>query len=306
LRSLSGTPQANVIRYVTFFAVVLGSLLVVRRRIVRPIETMKEATLRIASGNYHERLPGYSTVELNELAQAFNRMVETIESTEQRRVALISDVAHELRTPLSNIRATMEGLIDGVLSPEPETFFDVQREIGRLQRLVQELETLSRAESGQIVLNKQELDLAGLVQEVCRRLQAQYDDKEVTLRQELPDHLPHPAVDPDRITQVLTNLLGNALQYTPAGGSVCVSAGQQKGEIIIRVADTGVGIPEGELDRIFERFYRVDKSRSRQSGGSGIGLTIAAHHVKAHGGRIWAESAGADQGATISFSLPLS
>lgn len=305
LRSLSGTPEANVIRYMTFFTVVIGSLLVIRRRIIQPIEEMKEASLRIAAGNYHERLPAYPTVELNELAQAFNRMVATIESTEERRVALLGDVAHELRTPLSNIRATMEGLIDEVLLPEPDTFFDIQREVGRLQRLVHQLEALSRAESDQLTPNKQLLDYAWLVQSVCDRLRGQYEDKGVTLTVEAAGELSLLAVDPDLITQVLTNLLGNALQYTPGGGSVRVSVVRQRDEILTRVTDSGIGISSDELTQIFERFYRVDKSRARHSGGNGIGLTIAAHLVRAHDGRIWAESDGPGHGATLSFTLPV-
>ncbi|HRO23832.1 MAG TPA: ATP-binding protein [Promineifilum sp.] len=305
LRNLSGTLEANVVRYLTFFAVVLGSLLVIRRRIIRPIEEMKEASLRIAAGNYQERLPTYSTIELNELAQAFNRMVATIESTEERRIMLLSDVAHELRTPLSNIRATMEGLIDEVLPADPDTFFDIQREVGRLQRLVQQLDALSRAESDRLPLNKQPADIAALAQRVCDRLSIQYEDKEVALELEAADDLPPLSVDPDLITQVLTNLLGNALQYTPRGGQVRVIVARQRGDILIRVADNGIGIPAEDLTRIFERFYRVDKSRARQSGGNGIGLTIAAHLVRAHNGRIWAESDGPGHGATLSFTLPL-
>lgn len=301
LRSLSGTPEANAVRYITFFTVVLGSLLVIRRRIIRPIEEIKDASLRIAGGNYHERLPAYPTVELNELAQAFNRMVA---STEERRVALLSDVAHELRTPLSNIRATMEGLIDEVLPPEPDTFFDIQREVGRLQRLVYQLEALSRAESDRLPLNRQRLDYDALVRRVCDRLRVQYEDKGVALTMEA-EELPSLFIDPDLITQVLTNLLGNALQYTPPGGRVRVSVGHRRGEVITRVEDTGIGIPPDELTRIFERFYRVDKSRARRSGGNGIGLTIAAHLVRAHDGRIWAESDGPGHGAALSFTLPV-
>ena len=305
LRSFSGTPEANVVRYLTFFTVVLGSLLVIRRRIIRPIEEMKEASLRIAAGNYQERLPTYPTVELNELAQAFNSMVATIESTEERRIMLLSDVAHELRTPLSNIRATMEGLIDEVLPPEPDTFFDIQREVSRLQRLVHQLEALSRAESERMPLNRQPVDMALLVRGVCDRLWIQYEDKGVALAMEAADDLPPAAADPDLITQVLTNLLGNALQYTPPGGEVRVMVIRQRGDILTRVVDTGVGIPAEDLTRVFERFYRVDKSRARQSGGNGIGLTIAAHLVRAHNGRIWAESDGPGRGATLSFTLPL-
>lgn len=305
LRNFSGTPEANVVRYLTFFTVVLGSLLVIRRRIIRPIEEMKEASLRIAAGNYQERLPTYPTMELNELAQAFNRMVATIESTEERRIMLLGDVAHELRTPLSNIRATMEGLIDEVLPAEPDTFFDIQREVSRLQRLVQQLDALSRIESDRLPLNRQPTEVAALARSVCDRLWIQYEDKGVALMMEAADDLPLLSVDPDLITQVLTNLLGNALQYTPPGGQVRVIITRRRGDILTSVVDTGIGIPAEDLTRIFERFYRVDKSRARQSGGNGIGLTIAAHLVRAHNGRIWAESDGPGCGATLNFTLPI-
>jgi histidine kinase len=305
LRNLSGTMEAMVIRYVAFFSVVIGTFLWVRHRIIVPIEEMKDTSLRIAAGDYHKRLPAYASIELNELAQAFNQMVATIESVEQRRVELIGDVAHELRTPLSNVRATMEGLSDGVLPPEPATFARIQREVGRLQRLVQQLEALSRVESGQLALDIRALPYTRLVEEVRARLQAQYDDKDVTLTVEVAPGLPAVKVDADAMTQVLTNLLGNALQYTPSGGTVCLSAAREDDELVTRVRDSGIGIPAADLNRIFERFYRVDKSRARSSGGSGIGLTIARLLVYAHNGRIWAESAGPGKGATLVFTLPL-
>jgi signal transduction histidine kinase len=304
LRTLSGTMEAMVIRYVTFFGVVIGTFFWVRQRIIVPIEAMKEASLRIAGGDYHKRLPTYASIELNELAQAFNRMVATIESVEQQRVALIGDVAHELRTPLSNIRLTMEGIADGVLPPEPATFAGVQREVGRLQRLVYQLEELSRTESGLIPLTIKPIPYAQLVQEVCDRLQVQFDDKNVTLTTTIPADLPPVAADPDSITQVLTNLLGNALQYTPSQGHVTITARRYNDELITEIRDSGIGIPAADVPRVFERFYRVDKSRARSSGGNGIGLTIARHLIYAHHGRIWAESDGIHQGTTLIFTLP--
>lgn len=305
LRNLSGTMEAMVIRYVTFFGVVIGTFWWVRQRIIIPIEAMKEASLRIANGDYHKRLPTYASVELNELAQAFNQMVTTIESVEQQRVELIGDVAHELRTPLSNIRITMEGLMDEVLPAEPATFAGIQDEVGRLQRLVYQLEALSRAESGQLPLHKQPLSYARFVETICSRLQIQFEDKGVDLTLDIPDTLPPVQADPDLMTQVLTNLLGNALQYTPAQGRVTLSAAVYNDELVTRIQDTGIGIPAADLPRIFERFYRVDKSRARSSGGNGIGLTIAKHLIYAHNGHIRAESHGANQGTTVIFTLPL-
>jgi signal transduction histidine kinase len=305
LRNLSGTMEAMVIRYITFFGVVIGTFWWVRQRIIIPIEAMKEASLRIANGDYHKRLPTYASIELNELAQAFNQMVTTIESVEQQRVELIGDVAHELRTPLSNIRITMEGLMDEVLPADPATFSGIQHEVGRLQRLVYQLEALSRAESGQLPLHKQPLSYHHFVAEICSRLQIQFEDKGVDLMVEIPDTLPPVLADPDLMTQVLTNLLGNALQYTPTQGRVTVSAALYNDELVTRIQDTGIGIPAADLPRIFERFYRVDKSRARSSGGNGIGLTIAKHLIYAHNGYIRAESEGANQGTTLVFTLPM-
>lgn len=305
LRTLSGIPEANIIRYITFFGVVFLSVFVARYHIIRPIQEIKRASLHITAGNYHQRLPQYSSIELTELSQAFNQMVETLETTEQRRIDLIGNVAHELRTPLSNIKATMEGLIDNVLKPEPAIFFTVQREANRLQRLVQQLETLSRAESEQILLKREMLDLNRLIEDACTRLAVQYVDKGVALDFMGAPALPPAQVDGDRMMQVLINLLGNALQYTPAGGRVTVCIAYYKPWIEVQIIDTGIGIPLEQLAPIFERFYRVDPSRARSSGGAGIGLTIAKHLVQAHGGELWAASDGVGCGATFTFTLPV-
>jgi signal transduction histidine kinase len=274
-------------------------------RIVGPLRAMMQASRRIAAGDYHQRVRSASQDELGDLASSFNRMAETLEQTEQRRLALIGNVAHELRTPLTSIRGVMEGMMDGVIEPDAATLLSVQREVTRLQRLVGDLEQLSRAEAGQIPLHRQPVEPAGLITAAASRLQAQFDDKGVELAVELPDALPPVTADAERITQVLLNLLGNALQYTPAGGRVAVQAGVQRDAVLVSVRDDGIGIAEDDLLHIFERFYRVDKSRSRAGGGSGIGLTIAKHLVEAHGGQIWAESPGAGRGSTFTFSLPL-
>ena len=273
-------------------------------RIVKQIDVMMRASQRIAAGDYRQRVPVASQDELGQLAESFNTMAATLEQTEERRLELIGNVAHELRTPLASIKSVMEGLIDGVLPPEQDTFAAVQREVSRLQRLVGDLQDLSRAEAGQIALDLKPLSPASLVQTVTQYLAPQFQDKGVSLQVDVPPGLPLVRADANRITQVLTNLLGNALQYTPAGGTVGVSAANHAQEVVFTVQDTGIGIAPEHLPHIFERFYRVDKSRSRAGGGSGIGLTIAKHLVEQQGGRISARSAGPSQGSTFTFTLP--
>ncbi|HEY3343119.1 MAG TPA: ATP-binding protein [Anaerolineae bacterium] len=275
------------------------------RRIVRPLRDMTEVSRRIAAGSYHQRVQISDEDELGTLAHSFNQMAEVLEQTERRRVELIGNVAHELRTPLSSIRGTMEGLVDGVLPADASTFQGVQHAVTRLQRLVHDLEELSRAEAGQIPLDLRQVDVRLLIRSAADRLQMQYDDKGVRLQIEGVGVMPAVQIDSARITQVLINLLGNALQYTPSGGSVTVQAWADSREALVSIHDTGAGISAEHLPHLFERFYRVDRSRSRAGGGSGIGLTISKYLVEAHGGHIWAESAGVGLGSTFTFTLPL-
>jgi histidine kinase len=274
------------------------------RRIVGPVQAMTRASQRIAAGDYHQRIEIPSEDELGTLARTFNQMAETLEQSERRRVELIGDVAHELRTPLTSIRSIMEGLTDGVLPAEPDTFAGVQREVARLQRLVHDLEELSRAEARQIPLDLRPIPPADLIRTAAERLAPQFEDKSVTLDLDIPAHLPAVRADSGRVMQVLINLLGNALQYTPAGGRVVIRVRTERRTAVFSVQDSGIGVAPEHLPHLFERFYRVDKSRSRTGGGSGIGLTIAKHLVEAHGGRIWAASEGLGQGSTFSFTLP--
>lgn len=296
----------NQILFIAAAVALLMAVLVstfVTRRLVGPIQRMKAASQRIAAGEYEERVEVPGEDELAALARAFNQMAQTLAETEKRRRQLVGDVAHELRTPLANIRSVLEGLTDGVLPANPATFHQVEREVTRLQRLVQDLEALSRAEAGQLLLEREPVDPATFIEEAATRLAPQYQEKEVILQIRLPS-LPALSADKWRMTQVMMNLLGNALQYTPSGGEVVVTAEVEQEQIVVRVADSGMGIDAAHLPHLFERFYRVEKSRSRAGGGSGIGLTIARHLVEAHGGHIWAESAGSGQGSTFIFTLP--
>ena len=282
--------------------------LFVSARIVRPLQRLVGASRRITAGHYTERVPrpaGRSARdELGALADQFNTMAAALEVAEQRRVALIGDVAHELRTPLATIEGYTEGLLDGVVPPDAETWALLHDEAGRLRRLVQDLQDLSRAEAHQIPLQPRSTPPATLATQAVARLAAQFADKPLRLITAVPDTLPAVHADPDRILQVLINLLGNALRYTPPGGTVRLSAEAQPDAVVFQVADTGSGIAAEHLPHLFERFYRVDKARSRALGGSGIGLTIAQALVEAHGGRLWAASPGPGQGATFSFTLP--
>jgi signal transduction histidine kinase len=284
--------------------VAIGVSLLLSRSVVAPVRTLMIASRRIADGYYDERIRSAGSDELSRLANSFDQMAEKLEQVEAMRRQLIGDVSHELRTPLTAIKGNMEGLLDRVIPASPEVYRQVHQEADRLARLVDDLQELSRVEAKAYSLDVRPLAVSMLVQTTVKRLLPQAGAKHIRVHQDLPASLPQALGDTDRITQVLTNLAANAIQYTPEGGDVTISAILQGNEIHLSVTDTGMGIPAEQLPHLFTRFYRVDKSRSRQAGGgSGIGLTIARHLVEAHGGRIWAESDGEGQGSTFTFTL---
>lgn len=291
-------------------AAVLASFLI-SRQVVGPVQKMMVASHRIADGEYAERItvPGIvhsnQLDELDQLALSFNQMADKLEKTEIMRRQLIGDVSHELRTPLTAIKGYMEGLMDGVMSATPETYQQVFTEADRLQRLVNDLQELSRVEAGAFSLDLKPVSINSLIETVASNLGRQFEEKGIHLQIQLDASLPELAADPDRILQVLTNLIGNALQYTQPGGDIYIRTMRNQNEAVITITDTGVGIAPDQLANIYKRFYRADKSRSRTSGGSGIGLTIAQALVKAHRGRIWAESPGEGKGSSFHFTLPL-
>jgi two-component system sensor histidine kinase BaeS len=284
-------------------AAAAGASLFVTARVVGPLRGVARASQRIAAGDYAQRVP-VGGDELGDFAASFNAMAAALETVEQRRVELIGDVAHELRTPLATIEGSLEGLLDGVVAAEPATWARLHGEAGRLRRLVDDLQELSRAESRQLRLAARAVAAAEIVQAARERLAAAFAEKGLTLEVQVAPALPALRADPDRAAQVLTNLLTNALRYTPAPGLVLVAAERTAGGVEIAVTDTGVGIAADDLPRVFERFYRVDRSRSRALGGSGVGLTIARALVEAMGGTMRAESPGPGGGATFAFTLP--
>ncbi len=305
------TTEALGLAMLVAFVAALVLSLFISRRVVLPVQEMMAASQRIADGHYDERVgvpggtSGEELDELGRLAQCFNQMAASLQQTETMRLELIGNVAHELRTPLSSIQGYMEGLIDGVLPAEAETFQQVHREADRLQRLVHDLQELSRVEAGAFELKLRPTPVSRLVETATARLGRQFEDKGVVLETDISPNLPPVQADEGRIGQVLLNLVGNALQYTPAGGRVCIRARRQGRAVLLSVHDTGIGIAPEHLPHVFQRFYRVDKSRSRAGGGSGIGLTIAQHLVEAHDGEIQAASAGPGRGSVFSFTLPV-
>ncbi len=293
------------------FAAALVVSLIISRQVVAPIRQMMFASQRIADGHYDERvdvpgdIAGDGVDELAQLALSFNQMASKLEYTEDMRRQLIGDVAHELRTPLTTIKGSIEGLMDGVLTADVQTFQQIHHQADRLQRLIDDLQELSRVEAGAYEMNLVPRKVQDLVEITKVTLIRQFEEKGVVLNIDLDAGLPLVSADEDRIGQVLLNLVGNALQYTPAEGVVTIRARREQDEVLISVSDTGAGLQAEHIEQIFTRFFRADSSRSRTAGGSGIGLTIAKHLTEAHGGRIWAESPGADQGSTFTFTLPV-
>ena len=273
-------------------------------RIVRPIGRLATAAERISRGSYGERVPVTGSDELSVLAAAFNEMAASLESAELRRRQLLSDLAHELRTPLATIEGYVEGVRDGVVPPTPETWSVLGTESGRIRRLIDDLQKVSRAEERQLDLRIRPLAPGAIVAEAAQAAGPAYAAKGVALAITADDRLQPVAADGDRIGEVLTNLLDNALRHTPAGGRVEVRADGRGEEVEFTVSDSGEGIAPEHLGRVFERFYRVDSGRTRARGGSGIGLAIARALVEAHGGRIRAESDGPGSGARFVVTIP--
>jgi signal transduction histidine kinase len=297
-------------------AALLGAL--AAYRLTRPLADLGAATRRLAAGRYAVTVPDPGTTELDALAEDIRVLATTLEQTEQRRVRLIGEVAHELRTPLTVVEGYVEGMIDGIVTADPDHLARIAAETRRLRRLADDLSSLSRAEEGRIELHCVAADLVALVGAAAERLRPQAVDAGVELRVGTGVGAGAPVlvrIDADRIAQVVTNLVGNALRATPGGGRVEVAvradAGRAgAGRALVTVRDTGVGLAPEDLERVFERFYRVparergERDRAAERG-SGIGLTIARRLVEAHGGTLTAASEGLGHGAVFTIALPL-
>ncbi len=281
-------------------AVVAAALL--SARISAPLSQLASASRRVSRGDYAQRLPP-STGEFGELAASFNEMAATLGATEQRRLDLIGDVAHELRTPMASVRGYVEGLEAGVFEPGPEAWRVLDEQTARLARLVDDLATLWRAESHDLRLESETLDGPAALAEaqVRNRPLATARSVHLDLGPVAPDLV---RADRTRLGQVIDNLVGNAIRYAPAGGHVELRSTRDERWVAISVHDDGPGLTPDQAARVFERFYRADPSRSRDAGGSGLGLTITKSLVEAMGGTIVVSSEGPGCGATFTVRLP--
>lgn len=273
-------------------------------RFTRPITRLSGASRRIAEGRYAERVPVASADEIGDLAASFNQMADSLESTERRRLQLVGDVAHELRTPLATLDGYLEGLEDGVVEAGEPTWQLLRRETARLSRLVGDLQQLWRAEARQLPLSMARVDVSALLEAVRERFAARAREHGSELRFSSPPGGLAVQADAERLAQVVDNLVSNAIRYSREGAPVTLDAATAGDEVVIGVADEGPGLTAEQRERVFERFYRVDPSRARALGGSGIGLAIARALTEAMGGRIWAESEGPGRGSRFCFALP--
>jgi two-component system sensor histidine kinase BaeS len=288
-------------------AVAMAVNVYIARRIGRSIATIADAASEVAGGHYDIRVspPGLGA-EFDALASGFNQMAGRLGSVERTRRRLLADLGHEMRTPVATLEAYLEALEDGVATLDAGTAELLRSQTRRLARLSEDIGTVSRTEEGQVRLDLRLVRPASLITSAVDSVAEEYETTGVRLVTDIVAGLPELSLDPERIGQVLGNLLDNALRHTPAGGTVTISAttSRRTSGVVLSVADTGEGIPTEHLAHVFERFYRVDAARDREHGGSGIGLAIAKALVEAHGGQLTATSPGTGQGSTFRIILP--
>jgi two-component system sensor histidine kinase BaeS len=279
----------------------IGLALLMARMLARPLAEVGAAARRVAAGDYAARVPREGPEELVSLADSFNQMAAGLERQERMRRDFIANAAHELRTPLTNLQGYLEALRDGVITADRATYESLWDEAERLVRLSHSLDALAEGDAATTRPNVIELDLAAAIRAALDLAQPTLERARLELVLDLPEHLAARA-NPDHLAQVLGNLISNAARYTPAGGTVTVRAQRRPADLLVSIANTGDGIPADDLERVFERFYRVEKSRDRARGGAGIGLAIVKQLVEAGGGRVGAESV--EGGTRFWFSLP--
>lgn len=282
-------------------AILLGALFT--RQIVAPLGKVTAAAKRVAQGAFDQKVDIGGSGELDELGKSFNSMAATLARDQQLRRSMVADIAHELRTPLTILQGNVEAMLDGLLPADKENLTSLHQETLLLTRLVADLRTLSLAEAGQLEFRPKATDLKKLSSQVIDNFRPQLSARNIAVELDSPDGLPDVWVDPERTAQVLRNLLSNAMHYTPEGGSIKVRLNSTTEGVIVSVIDTGSGIPPDDLPRVFDRFYRVDRSRTRGTGGSGLGLAIVKQLVEAQGGKVWVESI-LGKGSAFSFQVP--
>jgi len=301
---LARTEQA--LGYAALGAVVIVLLLgvVLARTLTRPLRELTHAIQAMAKGELGQHVAVRRRDELGELAHAFNRMSADLNRANELRRQMTADIAHDLRTPLTVITGYIEALRDGVLQPSPKRFETMYLETQHLRRLVEDLRTLSLADAGELTLNRESMPPQKALEQAAAAHRPQAEEQNIELRVDVAPELPNIHVDPDRLAQILGNLVSNALRYTPAGGQICLAATQKGNRVLLAVQDTGGGIPPDKLPHVFDRFYRGDQAREGNRGESGLGLTIARSVVELHGGTISVESS-LGEGTTFTIALPI-
>jgi len=287
-------------------AAAVGTLLVwlLSRRTLAPLQALGAAARRLGRGDLSQRAETTGPTEIRELAHSFNVMAEGLEEAERQRRNLTADVAHELRTPLSNIQGYLEAIRDGLIDPSPETIGTIHEQALHLSRLVEDLRLLAQVEAGALQLQISPTRVEELLQSSVEAVRPRADAKGINLSLDVDASLPTLDLDATRISQVIGNLLENAITHTPEDGRVAVSAHTADDTIEVAVSDTGSGISSEDLPRLFDRFYRADPSRDRSTGGAGLGLTIARRLAEAHGGAIEAQSE-LGRGSRFTIQLPV-
>ena len=273
------------------------------KRIVQPLYQMETIVDEFANGKLDRRMSHLEIPELDRLAMGFNRMAATLEEVEQRRREIIDDLTHELRTPLTIIRGRLEEIADGIITATPQIHARLIKETKRLQRLLNDLQELSQAESGNLTLNLKPTNIRQILQPLTERFGEQLLDSDRFLCLNCPTNLPYVMVDSDRLEQIMVNLLSNAIRHTPEG-SISIEAWLDCQQVWIAVIDTGSGIAEAELGHVFRRFWRSQSARTQKYGGTGIGLAICKRLVELHRGEIFVESQ-LSVGTTFKFCLPI-
>jgi two-component system sensor histidine kinase BaeS len=308
-----GSPEGNFLDQINqnilvsagiavLLALALGFLLA--RTISRPIQELRAATHRVAGGSLGYQVPVRTKDELGQLAASFNQMSSDLAHSNDLRRQMTADVAHELRNPLSVLLGYTEALSDGKLSGSASIFQSMHVEALHLQRLIDDLRTLSLADAGELPLARQSISLQALIERTVLAYASRASQHPISLRTDVPSDLPNVHVDPDRMAQVLGNLVQNAFRHTPEGGEIALSAVRRENGIELRVSDTGGGIAAADLPHIFDRFYRGDRARHSESGESGLGLAIVRSIIEAHGGSISVESS-MGEGSIFTVTLPV-
>lgn len=293
----------NAMVFVAIFALILSIAvgLFISTKLSNMISKVVTSTSMISKGNYNMISNDSNISEMNTLVEAVNNLSSSLRKQEQLRKVLTKDISHELRTPLTTLQGNLEGMIDGIWEPTEERLQSCNEEVSRLYRLVGDLENLAKTEEEQVVLNKSNINIGNLISNILSNFEKKFLDKDITLHYESKDVFLQG--DKDKLSQAIINILSNGEKYTLQGGHIYINVGEEKDKIIIKIKDTGIGIDREHLPFIFERFYRVDESRTRATGGSGIGLAITKSIIEAHDGRVEVKSI-INKGSEFTISLP--